>query len=367
MEHFTKKDSMKAKGIAVCLLIFHHLFFIDRGYTLNLLLFSKNSLINLAVATRICVWIFVFVSSYGISTLYYSKPESESISHFIFARWFSLMKNFWIIYILVFWVLLLAGDNPMQRYNGSIFSLLLDFFAWSDLFGTPTIFGAWWYMCFAQVMILFIPVLIEVCKFFGGIISILGCFIGILYLNVGIVSSSGGNYLMYLMAIVFGILCVQYKFFERLKTRRGVSAAFECIFVLLIVILLIYCRFIVVSETFEYNNRNINYVLYSLAAVGICIIAFRLCEKHIEKVFIFLGKHSGNIFLTHMFYVRYLGKYMFFTKSVLGTWVIVTLISCITSIVIEFIKEIIQYNKWLKVLENRIWNIHSTNKVNDSV
>ena len=60
---FTKEDSAKTKGIAVILLLFHHLFFTDRGFEVNLQYISEDTLRALATAARICVWIFAFLFS----------------------------------------------------------------------------------------------------------------------------------------------------------------------------------------------------------------------------------------------------------------------------------------------------------------
>ena len=58
---FTKDDSAKTKGIATILLLFHHLFFRSWGYDIRLVLISEDTLRDLAVAARICVWIFCFI------------------------------------------------------------------------------------------------------------------------------------------------------------------------------------------------------------------------------------------------------------------------------------------------------------------
>ena len=35
----------------------------------------------------------------------------------------------------------------------NIVHMFLDFMGWADFFGTPTLTGVWWYMCFAQILI----------------------------------------------------------------------------------------------------------------------------------------------------------------------------------------------------------------------
>lgn len=83
---FTKEDSLRTKGVAVILLLFHHLFFADRGYPVELHLISRDTLGVLAVAARICVWIFCFISAYGITLQFNRKSEEQSIGKFVFTR-----------------------------------------------------------------------------------------------------------------------------------------------------------------------------------------------------------------------------------------------------------------------------------------
>ena len=354
---FSKEDSAKTKGVAVILLVFHHLFFTDRGYEINLQLVSLDTLRTLAVAARICVWIFAFLSAYGIATQFARRPEGESISNFLKRRWVSLMKSYWFVFALTFLCMFLAGDNPMKQYNNSPVNLLLDGFAFSDFFRTPTLRTTWWYMCFAQMQLFVLPALILLCKKLGGLASIVLVFLGSQYMGSAITSLSGGNYLMYAMATLFGVLCVQYEFFEKIKPIKAYKEALRWISVLGVVILGIYLRFVVSAEDFQYKSYNIHWLSQSVSAVGVALLVFLLKGKlkkiQIGKAFAFLGTHSGNIFLVHMIYVKYLGKYIFITKNVILTTAILLGVSLLTSIGIEWLKKVLKYNQWFVLRENK--------------
>ena len=67
---FTKEDTNKIKGIAVLMLIFHHLYLVDDDISYLAERSFSFSVIDLpitAVCFRICVYIFCFLSAYGTS------------------------------------------------------------------------------------------------------------------------------------------------------------------------------------------------------------------------------------------------------------------------------------------------------------
>lgn len=110
---FSKQQSLQIKGGAIMLLLFHHLFYTANRFEpfgVTPWFLSKEDLIIIATAARVCVWIFVFASAYGITTLFERKAPEKSIGRFVFERWFSLMKGgYWLIYPLAFVILTIAG------------------------------------------------------------------------------------------------------------------------------------------------------------------------------------------------------------------------------------------------------------------
>ena len=166
---FTIDDSLKAKGVGIMLLIFHHLFFTKarfEPYGIQMS-FSENTLITVANACRICVWIFVFISAYGLTIQFEKTAGKESAGKFVFRRWYSLMKPFWFIYVLVVCVLCICGIS-LARYEGAVSNVILDFFGVADLVGSPTLSGTWWYMAYAQIMLILMPLLISAGRKYGG-------------------------------------------------------------------------------------------------------------------------------------------------------------------------------------------------------
>ena len=97
---FTKAETARVKGIGILLLLFHHLFynvdFVEKT-KMEFLFLSEDRIQPVAVMARVCVWLFVFLSAYGLSLQYQKRggANSESTLQFLIRRWFSLMKAFW--------------------------------------------------------------------------------------------------------------------------------------------------------------------------------------------------------------------------------------------------------------------------------
>lgn len=95
---YTKDDTNRVKGVAILLLIFHHMYrtvedIVERGVELNLL--SDVTVSKMAYCFRICVYIFAILTAYGV-TLQYKKimQEKGSTLKFLIVRWIKLLSPF---------------------------------------------------------------------------------------------------------------------------------------------------------------------------------------------------------------------------------------------------------------------------------
>lgn len=70
MEKFTKQHTNLCKGVAICIMLFHHLFFNQDSWSLyyhKLNLATKPLIAFVAAQGKICVAIFVLLSAYGLT------------------------------------------------------------------------------------------------------------------------------------------------------------------------------------------------------------------------------------------------------------------------------------------------------------
>ena len=342
MDLFTKQQSQQIKGGGVTLLLFHHLFynpniFEPAGITSRFI--SNEKLAIIGTAARVCVWIFAFVSAYGITTLYKKEVPQKSICRFTFDRWRSLMKGYWFLYPFVFAALELAGKERFASFKYNLFYVLVDWVGWSDFFKMPTLMGGWWYITFAQILVVVCPLLITACRKFNLLMIPFTIFITQYLGQSGIVSNFGGAYLMYVLAIVFGILCAENS--DRLakeleKRKHLVLPGCALIFVVSLMI-----RYYISLEEFPFNNRYSHWFLASLAAVAFAISFAYSFDGKLAKAISFVGRHSGNMFLIHVVFRDYARGFVYATKSPFLSLCTLFAMSLLTSVAIEGLKKAI--------------------------
>lgn len=355
---FTKQQSQKIKGGATLLLLFHHLFRssqrFESGQVIPWIL-PIGWAPQIGTAARVCVWIFAFISAYGITTIYKKKPTTKSVTAFTFERWISLMQGYWFAYIASALVLTVTHRSALEKYEGNVFYVLSDAMGIADFFGTPTLNGAWWYIFFAQGVVILLPVFILFCKRFGWS-SFLITILMMQYISEGISSSYAGVYSNYLPAIILGIVCAQNNFFEHRKRWKGIAGIFQ--FLLLIAIFAVGCylRPVLAKDDLPFNSRLLGQVSFSIAALAFCLILFLFVHGPAEKVLLLIGKHSGNIFFVHSLYIAYLSGIIYYTHSILGSWITTLLISLVSSVLMEFVKKVIHYNDVMGKIKEKISN-----------
>lgn len=354
---FTKRESLKVKGFASLLILFHHMFYspyrIEAG-DMKFMLFSQERVQVIAIAARIGVWIFAFVSAYGLTCQYMQKKD-ESNLHFVVRRWISLMKQYWFVYLAV----LLAScliRNPAEIYGYDIFKGVikggLDFVAWADFFKTPTLLGAWWYMCFAQMLVLLIPAVNHICKRLGWI-SLPILFLVMQYLSDGITSPYGGKYSNYVPVVFLGVLCARSGLLDQLLSCRKSwqHSLMEALGGIAAVIVLL-------AFTYKFKNRDawqLNSLLSAGAAALICYLGAKYVKSRgLSRALVFLGVHSGNIYLIHTFFYTYVPRSVFWSGNALVSWCSLLALSLLSSVIFEFIKKRIHYNELFEKIEGAL-------------
>lgn len=228
-------------------------------------------------------------------------------------------------------------------YKGICYSLI-DFFGLSCLFGTPTLNGTWWYMSAAVVFILIIPAIYK-CK--NDIPLLL---MGIIVF-LRIIRKSGesniypGNVTPYpfLAALVMGTVFARYNLFDKWR-RLGSGKSWQRLYKLAVLIWFTTFGYIVYHELpiepfWEYH--------YGFFPVLIILLAeeYILRIRYLRSLFIFLGKHSMNIFMVHTFIRYYYFKDFIYSFKNHALIVLVLLgISLLLLIIINTVKRVIGYN-----------------------
>ena len=365
---FTKEHTMQMKGIAIIILLFHHCFLntqrwatvpyeklaTTKGwgyYPISFAPFSSHTIQYLASFSKICVAMFVFMTGYGMWVSYESQKKKTTMSNYIKKRMVTLMTGFLIIFVVTE-ILAIPTGRFIEVYGHdfrSVVYMIIDALGLAKLLGTPLFCLTWWYMSLAIVLIMIFPFVHSIMEKYQWIVVVASI---IVPRACGFGQST--DLFRYLLAYTLGMYFAQHDLLARIKEKfmeQNVAGKLLSLIVSLIgLAVIIKCR----------QNAWIGWKYLDFwdgfAAMYVIVNSYIyiLNGKWIVKGLGFLGKHSMNIFLIHSFYRDVF--FHEFTYSFYYAWldyIVLMAISLVKSIVLEWFKKLIRYEKfidWVKRL-----------------
>lgn len=365
---FTKEHTMQMKGIAIIILLFHHCFLntqrwatvpyeklaTTKGwgyYPISFAPFSSHTIQYLASFSKICVAMFVFMTGYGMWVSYESHKKKTTMSNYIKKRMVTLMTGFLIIFVVT-GILAIPTGRFIEVYGHdfrSVVYMIIDALGLAKLLGTPLFCLTWWYMSLAIVLIMIFPFVHSIMEKYQWIVVVASI---IVPRACGFGQST--DLFRYLLAYTLGMYFAQHDLLARIKEKfmeqNVVGKLLSLIVSLIGLAVIIKCR----------QNAWIGWKYLDFwdgfAAMYVIVLSYIyiLNGKWIVKGLGFLGKHSMNIFLIHSFYRDVF--FHEFTYSFYYAWldyIVLMAISLVTSIVLEWFKKLIRYEKfidWVKRL-----------------
>lgn len=365
---FTKEHTMQMKGIAIIILLFHHCFLnaqrwatvpyeklaTTKGwgyYPISFAPFSSHTIQYLASFSKICVAMFVFMTGYGMWVSYESQKKKTTMSNYIKKRMVTLMTGFLIIFVVTE-ILAIPTGRFIEVYGHdfcSVVYMIIDALGLAKLLGTPLFCLTWWYMSLAIVLIMIFPFVHSIMEKYQWVVVVASI---IVPRACGFGQST--DLFRYLLAYTLGMYFAQHDLLARIKEKfmeQNVAGKLLSLIVSLIgLAIIIKCR----------QNAWIGWKYLDFwdgfAAMYVIVNSYIyiLNGKWIVKGLGFLGKHSMNIFLIHSFYRDVF--FHEFTYSFYYAWldyIVLMAISLVTSIVLEWFKKLIRYEKfidWVKRL-----------------
>lgn len=365
---FTKEHTMQMKGIAIIILLFHHCFLntqrwatvpyeklaTTKGwgyYPISFAPFSSHTIQYLASFSKICVAMFVFMTGYGMWVSYESQKKKTTMSNYIKKRMVTLMTGFLIIFVVTE-ILAIPTGRFIEVYGHdfrSVVYMIIDALGLAKLLGTPLFCLTWWYMSLAIVLIMIFPFVHSIMEKYQWVVVVASI---IVPRACGFGQST--DLFRYLLAYTLGMYFAQHDLLARIKEKfmkQNVAGKLLSLIVSLIgLAVIIKCR----------QNAWIGWKYLDFwdgfAAMYMIVISYIyiLNGKWIVEGLGFLGKHSMNIFLIHSFYRDVF--FHEFTYSFYYAWldyIVLMAISLVTSIVLEWFKKLIRYEKfidWVKRL-----------------
>lgn len=350
----TKNDSLAIKGLAILLLLYHHLYQnIERfeNFDISFAPLGQELAMSISIMCKICVSIFAFITGYGllksISRVNFNRKE---IFKWNITRLVKTLSGFWFIYTIAFIVTMAIDKLPVKTYfakgeTAGIMYIINDFLGLAGLFDTPTLCATWWYMSAAIVFILIIPLVYIVSKRVGYLPVLLVLSALPRLMNVGY--PGGTNIYTFVFPVIFGMIFADYNLFEKIEKHspKNKYAAYILHFVLFEA-LTVGSYYIHASAYNRIAAWELNYGL--IPVFFICF--FRFCIVRIpilKQTLKFIGVHSMTIFLTHTFIRHtYLNEFVYTSsKNFLGIFAVLFAMSLVLALILDYFKKLCRYDK----------------------
>lgn len=248
----------------------------------------------------------------------------------------------------------LAGKiNITKVYGTGVHGLLagvIDFLGMRDSLydwlTTGTINATWWFMSAIILFYVAFPVLRRIVTGKFKMIPLLAFLMINLYAPYATYRQFKTGIFFYLTAFYFGMLCSELNIFDWVKNlgkkyywERVIGAVFAVVFM----------------HRFTYLDRYRGEPLLAVALLALFFVLFIepdavLNRGVIRKLLTTLGKHSGNIFMFHTFFLLKLPEFTYFFKNPLLVMLSFTISMTLFSMILEYLKKIFGYYKLEKMV-----------------
>ena len=325
----TLQDTDFLKGLALLLLLCHHLFYIDNGLYDSISIAGHNVIQVIGQWSKVCVAIFIFLSGYGLMYQTIRDGKIESLKRFYWHRYTKLFVNYWFIWLVFVPIgVFIFGRSFHDSYGAYMpIKVFLDFFGLINAFGWLGYNATWWfYSCIILLYasfpflywsykkdVLLTTLLVAVVCFFptpifaGGKLYFGAFYMGMIYCDYCKVTQLPPPHIrVSKVSISILIFILVLASIDRLASKAAI----------------IFDSFLVLSMVLVYKNIHIH--------------------RWICRVFEFLGKHSMNIFLFHTFiFSHWFKQEIYASRNPLVIYFTLLLACIVISITLEKIKKLI--------------------------
>ena len=358
---FSRRDTKIIKGVAICLMLYHHLFaypnkVLDGNVFISLYTFGETSLSTyIGQFGRICLPMFVFLSGYGS---YLSSLKSSKLQSMIGKQILGVYKHVWMVFFLFIPVSVLffgMRPDPLQR------ELIYNFLGLSYSFNKE-----WWFIVPYVLLLLVFPAVKRFLERKNAI----------LYSDLFIIALLNA-FVVYVLPELVKLpvlvpLCASV-FWEHIKVMLGLLPGFMlgCAFARHDILnevkrryagRLLWCIAALIGFAALFYIHLYNYMFYDFinTAVFIVCIVILLPTKPGQwagKVFEILGEESTSMWLTHSFFCYYWCQKLVFAPKysfLIFLWLLV--LSFTSAKLIRFVYKYLGllYNKMNKTMKKSV-------------
>jgi len=336
---FSKDDTLLIKGVAICLMLLHHLFYENQEY--------GAVIFQIARFGKVCVALFIFLSFYGL-TIQYQKIQNNAFVDtikFIAKRLAKFYINYWVIFLIFVPLGVFVFGRELSEAYGGRCGLKMLFTDFLGINGFKSYNITWWFNQLIIYLYLLFPILFFIVKKWKWLGLIIG--VAVWFVNFPILMSGAHEWLLH---AILGIFVAQNidkisVFFDRINKWLFGG----------IVVLAFFALFFVRNWSVIPYFAGIRVDAFLAIVIALLAIIFLRNIKYINSLFVFLGKHSINIFMIHTFIFHYWFKNFIYSFGNPFIIFFVLLFICVAiSVSLEFIKKTVKLSALTQKLTFKI-------------
>jgi hypothetical protein len=336
-DYLTKDETLIMKGIAILMMIAYHLFYFPErlknvSYISLFPFLINNNFVEYWITGfgQMCVSLFLFLSGYGL-VLANKKIEYK----ILWGNSLKKIKSFYINYWIVFLLFIPIGYLIFNLNIVSLEIFLKSIFCLSAKYN-----GEWWFASYYIQMLVLFPCIYICMEKKWKVVLFISIILGLTYKLHEI------KLFAWQLPFVIGMIFVKINGFCKIRSlfenekNKKIKAVFG-------IIVLVILRYFIVKKLNIFSDFGLDWLIIPI------FIIFSLELFKNLKFLIVLGKHSGNMWLTHSFFCYYyLQKLVFYPKISILVILWTVILSMLSSIIIFKISEkisIIKKNRWKNV------------------
>lgn len=330
----SKQDTLSIKGLAICLMLWHHLF-------LNTLDFGSLAH-SLAQVFKVCVALFLFVSGYGLTKQYarIEKPYVKNTIKFLLRRYVGFFLPYWFCFVLVIAVGSLCGYSLHEAYPASrnvLKCFALDFLG---QMGYDSYLKTWWFnKLIIQLYVLFPLLYVVVNNKYSAIIGAVAVLALQLTHPIPVFCLEEGG----MPAFFLGMIMARYPLAPSSKSKLWKN--------LWLGISVVACVALAILHQWKgVGSYGAVLVRAFLAFSMVCV--YRFAPK--SSVFGFFGKYATILYLIHTLFLILIPNVIYGAKLAPLVFVVFMAFSLAAAVLLDWLQKMLRYDRLKLAILNQI-------------
>lgn len=326
----SRSDTTAIKGIAILLMLWHHLF-------LNTMAYGTLTH-SLAVVFKVCVALFLFVSGYGLTKQYsqIEKPYFKNTVKFLLRRYANFFLSYWFCFVLVVVVGNVCGYSFSEAYpvgRNTLKCVLLDV---AGQMGYDSYLNPWWFNKMIIQLYLVFPILFLIVRnkylsWVGlALIVIMQLFAKSIPGNVFFIVEGGAP------AFYLGMLCVHGRLIPEANDGKWRP--------LLLFSVLLVCIGLSVLHLKMMKDPYVAVLIRASMAFCVIVAYKSIGDKHIS-VLEFVGKYATIMYLIHLLFIKLISGVIYGVKYSVLIFVVLVTICLVTAMLIDALEKLSHYDR----------------------